>query len=153
MPTLFCQVSNPLGNPLPADIVPSLSNPKEIHCNSCQVIVAKNVDTATSDSAKIRKIVELVTAIEERSGGTEKIIIFSQFTSMLGLIQEVLDERGLKFVQCESQSRSRGNDFTQMWQYRRWFNEPERTPEGRGSDQDRQKYENHSHVIQGRRCR
>jgi SNF2 family DNA or RNA helicase len=80
---------------------PSLENPKDTHCTTCQVVVAKNVDTSESDSAKIRKIIELVDGIEERSGKTEKIIIFSQFTTMLRLIQEVLNERGLKFVQCK----------------------------------------------------
>lgn len=82
-------------------ITPSLANPGDTHCSSCQVIVAKNVDTSDSDSAKIRKIIELVNGIEQRSNKTEKIIIFSQFTTMLRLIQEVLNERGLKFVQCK----------------------------------------------------
>jgi SNF2 family DNA or RNA helicase len=84
-----------------AEIAPSLSNPKDTHCSSCQAIVATEIDTSESDSAKIRKIVELVDAIEERTKKTEKIIIFSQFTTMLRLIQEVLNERGLRFVQCE----------------------------------------------------
>lgn len=85
----------------------SLVNPKDAHCNPCQAIIAKNVDTSDSDSAKIRKIVELVDGIEQRSNKTEKIIIFSQFTMMLRLIQEVLNERGLKFVQCEWSFRVR----------------------------------------------
>ena len=80
---------------------PSLADPKDTHCSHCQVIVTKNVDTSDSDSAKIRKIIELVNGIEQRSKKTEKIIIFSQFTMMLRLIQEVLNERGLKFVQCK----------------------------------------------------
>lgn len=82
-------------------IAPSLSNPKDTHCSSCQAIVATDIDTSESDSAKIRKIIELVDDIEERTKKTEKIIIFSQFTTMLRLIQEVLNERDLKFVQCE----------------------------------------------------
>jgi len=88
-----------------AKIAPSLANPKGIHCSSCEVI-AKNVDTSDSDSAKIRKVIELVNAIEHRSNKTEKIIIFSQFTMMLRLIQEVLNERGLKFVQCKCPSQA-----------------------------------------------
>jgi len=83
------------------DTTPRLEDPKDTHCSSCQVVVAKNVDTSESDSAKIRKIIELVDDIEERGNKTEKIIIFSQFTMMLRLIQEVLNERGLKFVQCK----------------------------------------------------
>ena len=81
-------------------VTPSLEDPKNTHCGPCQVVVAKNVDTSDSDSAKIRKIIELVDEVEQRSNKTEKIIIFSQFTTMLRLIQEVLNERGLKFVQC-----------------------------------------------------
>ena len=81
-------------------IPPSLANPKDTHCSSCQVIVAKNIGTSDSDSAKIRKVIELVNGIEHRSNKTEKIIIFSQFTMMLRLIREVLNEQGLKFVQC-----------------------------------------------------
>ena len=83
----------------------SLANPKDTHCSSCQVIT-KNVDTSDSDSAKIRKIIELVNVIDHRSNKTEKIIIFSQFTTMLRLIQGVLNERGLKFVQCERSFRA-----------------------------------------------
>jgi SNF2 family DNA or RNA helicase len=79
----------------------SLSNAKDTHCTSCQIIVARNADTSISDSAKIRKVIELVDGVEKRSNKTEKIIIFSQFTTMLRLIQEVLNERGLKFVQCK----------------------------------------------------
>jgi len=78
-----------------------LDDPTDTHCSPCQVVVAKNVDTSESDSAKIRKIIELVDGIDQRSNKTEKIIIFSQFTMMLRLIQEVLNERGLMFVQCE----------------------------------------------------
>ena len=84
-----------------ANITHRLDDPTDTHCSSCKVVVAKNVNTSESDSAKIRKILELVDGIEKRSNKTEKIIIFSQFTMMLGLIQEVLNERGLKFVQCE----------------------------------------------------
>lgn len=88
------------GDEVIPEIVPSLASSMDTHCSSCKVI-AGNVDTSDSDSAKIRKIIELVNAIEHRSGKTEKIIIFSQFTMMLRLIQEVLNERGLKFVQCK----------------------------------------------------
>ena len=89
-------------------VVLSLSDPKDAHCTSCKIIVTRNADISVSDSAKIRKVIELVDGIEERSKKTEKIIIFSQFTSMLRLIQEVLDERDLKFVQCKRSSRVLG---------------------------------------------
>jgi SNF2 family DNA or RNA helicase len=67
----------------------------------CLKLSEKIIDTSDSDSAKIRKVVELVNEVETRSKQTEKIIIFSQFTSMLALIQKVLEEKKIRFVQCE----------------------------------------------------
>jgi SNF2 family DNA or RNA helicase len=45
-------------------------------------------------------IVKLLTDIEERSEETEKTIVFSQFTSMLDLIEPFLRDRGIKYVRC-----------------------------------------------------
>lgn len=70
------------------------------YCDVCAKLSEKIIDTSVNDSAKIRKIIELVDEIEERSNKTEKIIIFSQFTTMLGLISKVLEEKGIKYVQC-----------------------------------------------------
>jgi len=75
-----------------ADITPRLDNPKDTHCSSCQAVVAKSVGTLESGSTKIRKLIELVDDIEQRNDGTEKVIIFSQFTMTLRLIQGILNE-------------------------------------------------------------
>ncbi|KZT22942.1 hypothetical protein NEOLEDRAFT_1157534 [Neolentinus lepideus HHB14362 ss-1] len=53
------------------------------------------------DSAKIRKIVELLHEIDERSEGQEKTIIFSQFTSMLDLIEPFLKAQNFQFVRYD----------------------------------------------------
>jgi hypothetical protein len=53
------------------------------------------------DSAKIRMILKLLKDVEVRSGGEEKTIVFSQFTSMLDLIEGFLKEDGIRFVRCE----------------------------------------------------
>lgn len=53
------------------------------------------------DSSKIRMIIQILRDIKERSGGEEKTIIFSQFTSMLDLIQPFLKEEGIAYVRCE----------------------------------------------------
>ncbi len=50
-------------------------------------------------SSKTRMIVKLLKDIEGRGEG-EKTIIFSQFTSMLDLIEPFLRREGLKFVRC-----------------------------------------------------
>ena len=74
------------------------------HCRDC-VPLAKEAQRAERDrpsSAKIRKILQLLKEIEERSEGVEKTIIFSQFTSMLDLIEPFLSEKGIKYVRCES---------------------------------------------------
>ena len=74
------------------------------HCRGC-VPLAKEAQRAERDrpsSAKIRKILQLLKEIDERSEGEEKTIIFSQFTSMLDLIEPFLSEKGIKYVRCES---------------------------------------------------
>lgn len=70
-------------------------------CDDCAPL-AKAAQIQRPESAKIRMILELLHAIDERSGGTEKTIIFSQFTSMLDLIEPFLSENQIKFVRCES---------------------------------------------------
>lgn len=74
-------------------------------CNDCDKLARrKSIDpsaTLPQDSAKIRKILSILEDIEERSGGMEKTIIFSQFTSMLDVIQPFLRHRGIKFVRCK----------------------------------------------------
>jgi SNF2 family DNA or RNA helicase len=51
-------------------------------------------------STKIRKILELLGDIEDRGEG-EKTIIFSQFTSMLDLIEPFLKAEQIKYVRCK----------------------------------------------------
>jgi len=58
------------------------------------------------DSAKIRKLLELLKEINlrEKDKGEptgEKTIVFSQFTTMLDLIQLFLKDAGISFVRCE----------------------------------------------------
>lgn len=69
------------------------------HCVTC-VPLAEKAELAELErptSAKIRKILELLQNIEDRSNGEEKTIIFSQFTSMLDLIMPFLKEKGIRF--------------------------------------------------------
>ena len=58
-----------------------------------------NVDLQSS-SAKIRKMLELLRKIQKRDS-EEKTIVFSQFTSMLDLIQPFLKAEGISYVRCE----------------------------------------------------
>lgn len=51
-------------------------------------------------SAKVSKILEILDDIKARSNGEEKTIIFSQFTSMLNIVQKFLRSEGFKFVRC-----------------------------------------------------
>lgn len=50
-------------------------------------------------SSKTRMIVQLLNEIEDRGKG-EKTIVFSQFTTMLDLIEPFLKGEGIKFVRC-----------------------------------------------------
>ncbi|KAI0342449.1 hypothetical protein BDW22DRAFT_1330967 [Trametopsis cervina] len=76
-------------------------------CSSCDDILEKARRKSMStnphlppSSAKIRKILELLEAIEDRGEG-EKTIIFSQFTSMLDLIEPFLKAHSIKYVRYD----------------------------------------------------
>jgi SNF2 family DNA or RNA helicase len=85
------------------------------HCNDCIELALKarrkslspNKDSdLPPDSAKIRKLLELLKEINSRENDEgeptgEKTIVFSQFTTMLDLIQPFLKEAGIKCVRCE----------------------------------------------------
>jgi len=75
----------------------------ENHCDDCSVfaVKARQQSVGRPDSAKIRKILELLKQIDERSENADKTIIFSQFTSMLDLIEPFLRDKGIRFVRCE----------------------------------------------------
>ena len=78
------------------------------YCSDCKELAAKarrkslavGSSSLPPGSAKIRMIMELLDDIKERSENEEKTIIFSQFTSMLDLIQPFLREARVKFVRC-----------------------------------------------------
>jgi SNF2 family DNA or RNA helicase len=85
------------------------------HCNDCLELARKarrksealNKDSnLPPDSAKIRKLLELLKEINAREDDEgelagEKTIVFSQFTSMLDLIQPFLKDAGIAFVRCK----------------------------------------------------
>ena len=82
---------------------------------------AKTSDTnLPPSSAKIRKTLKLLDEIEERGEG-EKTIIFSQFTSMLDIIEPFLKAKGIKYVRCRSLSLVVLSEYTNRLVTRRWF--------------------------------
>ncbi|KIY49841.1 hypothetical protein FISHEDRAFT_40909 [Fistulina hepatica ATCC 64428] len=83
---------------LTADNVDRLDN---THCSGCEVIVHVRSAGDRPSSAKIRTILKLLRDTEKRSNGEEKTIIFSQFTSMLNLIEPFLREEGISFVRYD----------------------------------------------------
>ena len=94
----------------------NMSPDSEEHCEECAPIannarrksIAKRADSnLPPDSAKIRKILELLEDIADRSDNDgnpngEKTIIFSQFTSMLDILEIFLKDAQVKYVRCES---------------------------------------------------
>ncbi|KAL4267211.1 SNF2/RAD54 Helicase and Transcription Factor [Pleurotus pulmonarius] len=73
------------------------------HCEACGDLAyeARLKSSERPDSAKIRMILKLLQDVDDRSAGEEKTIIFSQFTSMLDLIQPFLREKGVRFVRYD----------------------------------------------------
>lgn len=72
-----------------------------MHCSTCASVGVTSKASSHPDSAKIRKILMILKEIDERSDASEKTIIFSQFTSMLDLLEPFLDKEGVKFVRCK----------------------------------------------------
>jgi len=85
------------------------------HCNDCLELSRKarrksqalnKGSNLPPDSAKIRKLLELLKEINTREDDEgeltgEKTIVFSQFTSMLDLIQPFLKDAGIAYVRCK----------------------------------------------------
>ncbi|RXW23200.1 hypothetical protein EST38_g2656 [Candolleomyces aberdarensis] len=73
------------------------------HCTSCVPLAkeAKMAELERPTSAKIRMVLKILRDIDEKSNSEEKTIIFSQFTSMLDLIEPFLKEAGVKFVRYD----------------------------------------------------
>ncbi|KAH9941545.1 SNF2 family N-terminal domain-containing protein [Amylocystis lapponica] len=79
---------------------------KDDACTDCEALVAKTrrqrADSSLPpDSSKIRKMLDILHEIDERSEGAEKTIIFSQFTSMLDITQEFLKAEGFRYVRYD----------------------------------------------------
>ncbi|KAJ7217158.1 SNF2 family DNA-dependent ATPase [Mycena pura] len=75
----------------------------EAYCLDCEPLAlqAKMEDEDRNSSAKIRMVLKLLREIDERSDGEEKTIIFSQFTSMLNLMEPFLREAGVRYVRYD----------------------------------------------------
>ncbi|KAJ4489981.1 SNF2 family DNA-dependent ATPase [Lentinula aciculospora] len=73
------------------------------HCDDCASLVIKSrqQNGDRPDSAKIRMVRKLLSQIDEQSSGEEKTIIFSQFTTMIDLLEPFLAEAGVKFVRYD----------------------------------------------------
>ncbi|KAG8906365.1 hypothetical protein FRB99_007049 [Tulasnella sp. 403] len=81
-------------------------------CPDCEVQVvvkAKAKGPSTDDgepqqlssSTKIRKLLELLEKVDKDSEGKDKVIVFSQFTTFLDVIQTFLREEGYKYVRYD----------------------------------------------------
>lgn len=74
------------------------------YCEYCADITDQTSTRTRSaslpDSAKIRMISRILRIVDKR-GGNEKTVIFSQFTSMLNLIEPFLQTQRRKYVRCE----------------------------------------------------
>ncbi|KAJ7512398.1 P-loop containing nucleoside triphosphate hydrolase protein [Mycena galericulata] len=73
------------------------------HCINCAAfkVQAQNLHSPMRASAKIRMILQLLKHIAKTSGGQEKTVIFSQFTSMLNIIEPFLFAIGVDFARYD----------------------------------------------------
>ncbi|KAF8639149.1 hypothetical protein AX17_001638 [Amanita inopinata Kibby_2008] len=77
------------------------------YCIDCEPLArkAEEAERERPSSAKIRKILEILRDIGDRSEG-EKTIIFSQFTSMLDLIEPFLKDEGIRYVRYDGSMKA-----------------------------------------------
>ncbi|CAL1709544.1 unnamed protein product [Somion occarium] len=94
----FCQTE--LNSTNKAEVEESCIDCVDIMRKSRRKSVAPNSDLPP-DSAKTRKIMELLAEIDKRSDSEEKTIIFSQFTSMLNIIEPFLKDKGIRYVRYD----------------------------------------------------
>ena len=81
-----------------------LKDPATTRCTGCVNLANRVATTSTSDipsSAKIQMLLSLIRRVDETSQQREKIIVFSQFTSFLDLIEPCLAAQQIRFVRCE----------------------------------------------------
>jgi len=83
------------------------------HCKDCVILAiqAQKAELERPTSAKIRMILKLLDTIDQESDGVEKTIIFSQFTSMLDIIEPFLEVKGIKYTRCQFLFPSSSSSF------------------------------------------
>jgi SNF2 family DNA or RNA helicase len=92
----------------PMHVLKGLTKLRQI-CNSSKLLQNEDLTTA-ADSAKIEMLIEQI----QHKKDQHKMIVFSQFVSMLNLIKEALDKQGIRALTLTGQSKNRGklvNDF------------------------------------------
>ncbi len=75
-------------------------DPRLVKLESAQALVRKG----HAESAKLKLLMEM---LEELLDEGRKILLFSQFTSMLALIEEELDKKGIRYAKLTGQTRMR----------------------------------------------
>ncbi|WVO16853.1 hypothetical protein L204_104539 [Cryptococcus depauperatus] len=81
-------------------------------CKACDRIArsvrqeSESVGGLPPTSAKIRMLLKLLLEVEEKSGGTEKTIVFSQFTSFLDLIEPFLKSNRIAYVRYDGSMKN-----------------------------------------------
>lgn len=86
----------------PMHVLKGLTKLRQI-CNSSKLLQNEEL-TSTEDSAKIEMLMEQIVHKKER----HKIIVFSQFVTMLNLIKEALDKQGIRSLMLTGKSKNRG---------------------------------------------
>src|SRR5690606_10018761 len=86
----------------PMHVLKGLTKLRQI-CNSSKLLQGEEL-TVAEDSAKIEMLVEQIQHKKEQ----HKIIVFSQFVSMLDLIRHALNKNGIPTLMLTGQSKHRG---------------------------------------------
>ena len=84
-------------------ILDALLKLRQVCCHP-SLLKLEDISTSKANSAKLEQLLEMVTEMVEEG---RKILIFSQFTSMLQLIEDNLKNQGIDFVKLTGQTKKR----------------------------------------------
>jgi SNF2 family DNA or RNA helicase len=96
-----CRIRFSDGSLIPVEIFQEVHNPTFKKSESLDIDITVKKPKDFVSSTKIDTMLEILAKTKQESNGTDKTVIFTQFTNMLDLIEEPLKATGYKYVRYD----------------------------------------------------
>ncbi|KAH8554892.1 SNF2 family N-terminal domain-containing protein [Umbelopsis sp. PMI_123] len=96
-----CRIRFSDGSLIPVEIFQEVHNPTFKKSESLEIDITVKKPKDFVSSTKIDTMLEILAKTKQESNGTDKTVIFTQFTNMLDLIEEPLKATGYKYVRYD----------------------------------------------------